>query len=279
MLSNWSDSLLELVLERLSLADLARCSKVCHQWCRVASDSRLRARALLRCLPPWQKNTMLQAAACSQQILTLWCDRLAEGSPARQALESQLAQRLSPVAISYVLLQHRLGTGQFDPDSLHRLTFRDFRLRDLVISPDGQYLACTTRPDDGWVSDSLCLQIYRYDAGQWQPAGQFDCSSYFYGLMFRDDSRTLQCVDGTGRLHQWQESAGRWQSAGSQLLCEGPRPGICRPVRTAAIWPLPQKMAISPCFMSKSGRSLGQPIQPGGGTSTGGQLPDPCASL
>ena len=233
-IARWPDFFLELVLCWLRPCDLARCSRVCRQWYRVAGSVELQARSFSRTCPRLQQQWLQQAqdAEGVRQSLASWCERLAWGSHQRTQLEELVIRGLSFRGFFYVLLQHRLCAERF-ADSRHDTADAGRgRVRQLVCSPDSRYLAASLFLSLADNTMSVRLWQHRPGAGL-EAVGVFHSESWLDGLMFSADSRSLQAVDGRGQLQFWQRLAcGFWQQAAPRPLCRQPvLRVICSPDR------------------------------------------------
>ena len=218
----------ELVLERvfsfLAPDDLIRCQQVCRQWHQIACDPRLEACSFVSGLPAVQRQQLrkaLETSARSRQLLLHWCDHLA-AEPVTQAVLRQLAQQSRPARqLFYTLVQQRLQTRRFSASNMPTLRLAHSRLRALVYSSDGQYLAGlarTTAP-----GSDLCVTVCRFGVCSLQQVAQFPCTSSLSALAFSPDGRELRAMDTQGSLHRWQRDAGaNWQAAEPVHLYQAP---------------------------------------------------------
>ena len=144
-IARWPDFFLELVLCWLRPCDLARCSRVCRQWYRVAGSVELQARSFSRTCPRLQQQWLQQAqdAEGVRQSLAGWCERLAWSAPQRTQLEELVIRGLSFRGFFYVLLQHRLCAERFADSRHDTVDAGRGRVRQLVCSPDSRYLAAS----------------------------------------------------------------------------------------------------------------------------------------
>ena len=217
-LSVWVDHLLALVLCHLGPGDLARCSRVCHQWHRVCCDPGLQARALMACYPQAHRRRLCQALAPerARQCLAPWCDSGRPGAVRILADPGPLAGHGPDPALTFRrLVRHMIaapGFSQWRQDQVYHSHPPGW----LVCSRDSRLVACAHE----FVRGSVTLH-------QLGEEGLPVLFSHSYtgtirALMFSEDSRVLQVLGDEGLLRTWHCDAdtGRWCEAARGLLCD-----------------------------------------------------------
>ncbi|MCY4473635.1 MAG: F-box-like domain-containing protein [Kistimonas sp.] len=209
--SRWPDSLLELFLAYLALADLAQARLVCRQWHSAASDRHLQGVSLLRAYPrPHRQQLQRAVHARARHSLTPYTRPAQPPGPGQREYPAG-AQWGTPAHFA-CRMQQLLGTDRFSTDSSPISCPVGLFIERLICSPDGQWLAA-----QGWMSDKkpwqTSLDLWHAEDQGWRTVFSDQYACQFDGLMFSADSRRLHALDDTARLLSWQlnVSIGSWQ--------------------------------------------------------------------
>ena len=193
--SGWSDGLLELFLRHVDRADLASCRSVCRSWHEAGASDSLQLDCFLNGWQPRALQPLLQAAA------------------------RQLPPTASLVEVRrclYRLIQERLQAPRFSARHLTVVEEPSMSesVDELRFSPDGQFAAMSFYGTGGWADElQYCCSLYSMRAGQFHREYHCVQNLPLQGLLFGADSRSLQAVDTSGQLHEWQCcSDGHWQA-------------------------------------------------------------------
>ena len=235
--SGWSDGLLELFLRHVDRADLASCRSVCRSWHEAGASDSLQLDCFLNGWQPRALQPLLQAAA------------------------RQLPPTASLVEVRrclYRLIQERLQAPRFSARHLTVVEEPSMSesVDELRFSPDGQFAAMSFYGTGGWADElQYCCSLYSMRAGQFHREYHCVQNLPLQGLLFGADSRSLQAVDTSGQLHEWQCcSDGHWQ-AREPVPLGPPAAHRCWPARMAAglrWWTLAQiRATVVSIFISR----------------------------
>lgn len=224
--TRWPDSLLELILRRLDLADLARCSQVCRRWHQAACDPELRGRALVRAWPVWYRampDAGSQAAGGESSVdraLALWCQRLVPGSVRRAELEADMASGLSPQAAFYTLIKERASSSRFAAPDQAAVCCAGRPVANWCCSSDGSTLILLSRG----VSDPGSRYVNFWQLGAAGPRWQvgFCYRGPVSHLCLSADGRRLRALGERAELLQWRLEVGDREREGEKEGEGGP---------------------------------------------------------
>ena len=246
-LASWTEPLLGLLFQDLTLVDLLSCSRVCRRWHRVASAPELVARYFIRSYPAQLRRPLLQALDNNRahQHLALWSKHLAQSASLCEAPQWPAERTHALPTLFYCLTEQRVQADRFATPAPLRIGDQAWAVQAWTCSPDSNLLAIAASLEPGLESDgwTMNVRLWQQETTGFREVGNFQhAATSLSCLTFSADSRKLHLVDSRGGQQTWvcqpDTANPHWQSTGTTALCNSR-------IRCAAFSPDGRYLALS----------------------------------